>query len=228
MMTRRQALSVFVVSCGAPRAPGVPAQSADDQWFAITGDDGKPVPNMRLPVEVASEVDELDGAIWVGSPSREITLVEFFDYNCPYCRKAMPDLHGLMQDLPDLRLGLVNNAILSPASEEVARIEMAVVRLSGHERAYEFHRRLFERRGVIDCQKALDVGSAARRDQRACRHLRNQGRALGADAPGRVPRDGGNPVVSGRRHRPVRLSRAGVIEAHHWCRSGLRADQVLI
>ena len=40
---------------------------------------------------------------------------------------------------------------------EAARIETAVLRLGGPERAYEFHRRLFERRGVIDRQKALDV-----------------------------------------------------------------------
>ena len=94
VISRRQALAVLVASGGALSAPGVPAQSTD-QWFAVTGDDGKPVPNMRLPVEVASEIDELEGAIWVGSPSREITVVEFFDYNCPYCRNAMPDLHGL-------------------------------------------------------------------------------------------------------------------------------------
>ena len=73
MITRRQTLAVLVA---AGSAPGVPAQSTD-QWFAVMGDDGKPVPNMRLPVEVASEVDELEGAIWVGSPSREITIVEF-------------------------------------------------------------------------------------------------------------------------------------------------------
>src|SRR3954463_1569892 len=96
-ITRRQALSFLVASGGAPSGPGVLAQSTD-QWFAVTSDDGKPVPNMRLPVEVASEVDELQGVIWVGLPSREITLIEFFDYNCPYCRKAMPDLHWLMRD----------------------------------------------------------------------------------------------------------------------------------
>jgi|tagenome__1003787_1003787.scaffolds.fasta_scaffold20713974_2 hypothetical protein len=42
IINRRQALSVLVVSGGALRARGVPAQSTD-QWFAITGDEGKPI-----------------------------------------------------------------------------------------------------------------------------------------------------------------------------------------
>ena len=112
---------------------------------------------MRVPVEVAAEVDDLGGVIWTGSQSSSTTLVEFFDYNCPYCRKAAGDLHGLLREIPDLRLGLVNNPILSPSSEGAARIELAVLRLGGPLRANEFHLRLFGRRGVIDAGKALAV-----------------------------------------------------------------------
>lgn len=114
---------------------------------------------MRLPVEITSDIDELSGAIWIGSAARALTLVEFFDYNCPYCRKAAADLHRLMMDLRDLRLGLVNNPILSPASEQAARVEYAVQKLGGPAKAYEFHRRLFDGLGVIDCEKALDVAA---------------------------------------------------------------------
>ena len=56
----------------------------------------------------------------------------------------------------------MNNPILSPSLEGAARIELAVLRLGGPLRAYEFHRRLFERRGIIDSQKlavAEDLGA---------------------------------------------------------------------
>ena len=156
MLNRRQ----FVATLSGAAMTEAAALSAADQatqWFPITADDGKPVPNMRAPVELAAEVDDLGGVIWTGSQSSGPTLVEFFDYNCPYCRKAAGDLHALLREIPELRLVLVNNPILSPSSEGAARIELAVLRLGGPLRAYEFHRRLFERRGIIDSQKALAV-----------------------------------------------------------------------
>ncbi|HEX2726071.1 MAG TPA: DsbA family protein [Beijerinckiaceae bacterium] len=114
---------------------------------------------MRLPVEVTSELDDLVGVIWTGADSHVLTVVEFFDYNCPHCRRAMPDLHALLQEMRDLRVGLVNNPILSADSAQAAQVELAVLRLGGPGPAYEFHRRLFGRRGVIGRDKALDVAA---------------------------------------------------------------------
>ena len=91
-------------------------------WYAVTSDEGQPVQNMRLPVELFSEVDELPGLIRLGSEAPDVTLVEFYDYNCPFCRKAAKDLEALLGADKGLRLGLVNNPVLSPGSKEAARI----------------------------------------------------------------------------------------------------------
>ncbi len=64
-----------------------------------------------------------------------------------------------MQANPDLRVGLVNNAILLPKSEQAAKVELALLLSKGPEFAYEFHQKLFERRGIIDGAKALEVAS---------------------------------------------------------------------
>ena len=133
--------------------------NGQEQWFPIAGDDGKPISNMRLPVELTSEVDELEGIVWAGSSAPDVTVVEFFDYNCPSCRKAGKELHALLGAEADLRLGLVNNAILSPMSAQAAKVELAFLMMTGRASAYEFHRSLFERRGVIDGVKALDVAA---------------------------------------------------------------------
>jgi protein-disulfide isomerase len=155
---RRNAVLGLLAAGGLWRAGAAPAAAqATDQWFDITGDDGRPVSNMRLPVELTSEIEELAGAVWVGSSATHLTLVEFFDYNCPFCRRAAKDIHALMQRSPELRVGLVNNPILSPRSEQAARIELALLAMKGPAAAYAFHRGLFERRGPIDAQKALEV-----------------------------------------------------------------------
>lgn len=153
-LSRRSALVAlaFVGSASVPRASG-----AQEQWFAISSDDGKPVPNTRLPVELTSEVEELRGLYAIGAREPETTIVEFFDYNCPYCRAAAKDIHDLAHDTPGLRVGLVNNPVLSPRSAEAAKLELALLRSRGPEVAYSFHRAMFERRGTVGRSEALDT-----------------------------------------------------------------------
>jgi protein-disulfide isomerase len=50
-----------------------------------------------------------------GSPSGDVTVVEFFDYNCPYCRRVAPTVVELKQADPDLRLVYKEFPILGPA-----------------------------------------------------------------------------------------------------------------
>jgi protein-disulfide isomerase len=132
------------------------AQSGEG-WYPLKGDDGKPAANMRLPVELTSEIDQLSGVIWVGTADSAVTLYEFYDYNCPYCRVAATDLPKLMQGVPDLRLGLVNNAILGPGSVQASKVELAILRLKGQRAAYDFYHALFETRGAKDGLRALSV-----------------------------------------------------------------------
>jgi len=132
------------------------AQSGED-WHPLKGDDGKSVANARLPVELTGEIEHLPGVIWVGSKSTAVTLYEFYDYNCPYCRVAAKDLHRLVKKKPELRLGLINNAILSLGSMQAAKVELALLLLKGPAVAYEFHQRLFAMPGTNDGTRALKV-----------------------------------------------------------------------
>ena len=167
MMITRRGVVAGLAGTGAALGLSTTKAAGQEQWYPITGDDGKPLANMRLPIELTSEIEELQGVVWVGSPSPEITMVEFFDYNCPYCRRAAGDMPDLMRSTPSLRLGLVNNPVLSPMSAEAAKVELALLTIRGPEIVYEFHQRLFERRGTIDGSKGLAVAEAlglARKD----------------------------------------------------------------
>ncbi|RAI32939.1 disulfide bond formation protein DsbA, partial [Rhodoplanes roseus] len=62
----------------------------------------------------------------LGNPDGAVTLVEFFDYNCGYCRRAYPDMMALIDNNPDLKMVLKEFPILSEGSVQAARIAVAV------------------------------------------------------------------------------------------------------
>lgn len=129
---------------------------AQDAWFALKGEDGTPVANHRVPVELESQIESLPGIVVVGNPHGDVTLVEFYDLNCPYCRKAAEDVGALMQADKELRLVLVPFPVLGIPSIAAARVELAVAKLVP-DRFYEFHRKIYAGRGVVDGNRALAV-----------------------------------------------------------------------
>jgi protein-disulfide isomerase len=134
------------------------AAAQDSRAFDIFGDDGKRVANYRLPSELS--LTGLPGVTWVGSASPDVTLVEFSDYNCPYCRKAAPDLDALVTKDTSFRLGLVNNAIIGLGSVQSAKVQQAVLKLYGPKRAYEFHKAMLAHRGGNDGPVALEIAQS--------------------------------------------------------------------
>lgn len=161
MIERRTMLSGLMAAVGmAAGRPSRALAQAANQWFAVTGDDGHPVPNMRAPIELVEDIEELPGAIWSGPPSSAVKLVEFYDYNCPWCRAAESVRDELRRTNPDLRVGIVNNPILSPGSVQAAKVDLAILKLKGAKASYELHQRLFAKPGRIDGPRALDVAAA--------------------------------------------------------------------
>ena len=160
-IARRGLLASGLGAAAATILRAGPARSqAANQWFAVTGDDGHPVPNMRVPVELSDDIEELPGAIWGGNPSAAVTLVEFYDLNCPWCRGAAKSLDELMRQDKDIRVGLVNNPILSPASAQAAKVQLAVLKTKGAAAAHGLMERLFAAPGRIDGPRALDAAVA--------------------------------------------------------------------
>jgi protein-disulfide isomerase len=98
------------------------------------------------------------GGIEVGNNQGDITIVEFFDYNCPYCRSSAKALDDFLAADRNIRLVLVNYPVLSVASIEAGRVALAFADLRPRQYA-DFHRRLFARRGRIDGEAALAVAA---------------------------------------------------------------------
>jgi len=73
----------------------------------------------------ASQLFHEPGAISVGNPNGDVTIVEFFDYHCTYCRKVVGDLTSLVKQDGNIKLILKDFPILSKESEFAARAAIA-------------------------------------------------------------------------------------------------------
>ena len=113
--------------------------------------------------EQAGKITELKDTILnsehqavLGNPNGRVTLVEFFDYNCGYCKRALNDMLALMESNPDLRVVMKEFPILSEGSMEAARISVAVKNLDP-DLYLDYHRELLARGGQANLQKATSI-----------------------------------------------------------------------
>lgn len=155
-------LLIFALLLGAP--VNASAQNLKHD-FKIAGPDGSPVANHRISAEQAAAVAKLPGVVVVGNPNGDVTLAEFYDLNCPYCRRASADVDALLRSDKNLRVILVPFPVLGIASIQAGRVELAVRKLSNPQTFYAFHRKIYEGRGVIDGNRALAVANELKIDQ---------------------------------------------------------------
>jgi protein-disulfide isomerase len=96
--------------------------------------------------------------VTIGNRQGDVTLVEFFDYNCGYCKRALSDMLNLMKEDPKLRVVLKEFPVLGPGSVEAAQVAVAVRMQDPSGKKYlEFHQKLLGGRGPADRTHALAV-----------------------------------------------------------------------
>ena len=81
------------------------------------------------------------------NPNGDVTLVEFFDYNCPYCRQMAPVMLEAEKSDPQLRIVYKEFPILGPNSVHAAKAALAAHKQGKY---LAFHKALFEGRGTVD------------------------------------------------------------------------------
>lgn len=79
------------------------------------------------------------GAV-LGNPSGSVTLVEFSDYACTYCRQSLSEVAALIAANPDLRVVIREFPILSPESADAARMALAA---AGQGKFARFHEAMY-------------------------------------------------------------------------------------
>ena len=117
---------------------------------------------------VAMYADEIfdDGVSWVGgNPDGDVTLVEFMDYRCGYCRRAVPEVDSLLSTDGNIRLIIKEFPILGETSVISSRFAIATQMVAGDDAYKQVHDALIDYSG--------DMGDVA---------LRRLAEGLGLDA----------------------------------------------
>ncbi|MCR9134572.1 MAG: DsbA family protein [Alphaproteobacteria bacterium] len=95
----------------------------------------------------------------LGNPEGSVTIVEFFDYNCGFCKRAMKDMEEIIASDPDVRFILKEFPILGEDSTAAHTVSAALHRVAP-EHYNAFHLELLGGRGSATEQKAIDVATS--------------------------------------------------------------------
>jgi protein-disulfide isomerase len=109
-------------------------------------------------VKNAKAMFQSPGDVVIGNPKGSVTLVEFFDYNCGYCKKSFTDIVKLSQSDKDLRIVLKEFPILSPGSVMAARAALAAHR---QDKYWELHQAFMGFAGQKDEATVLAIAEQA-------------------------------------------------------------------
>ncbi|MBN9049310.1 MAG: thioredoxin domain-containing protein [Rhizobiales bacterium] len=150
----RTVLAGFLLASGLAAASA--AQFGDAQ-YAIKADDGSEMTNFDLSPELVKRMQGLESLIPVGNPSGDVTLYQFYDLNCPFCREAAHDVDALLKADPKLKLVFVPYPVLSVASVQGGLVEVIAARMLPPEKFLELHRQIYAGRGVVDGMRVLDA-----------------------------------------------------------------------
>lgn len=108
----------------------------------------------KMVAEHAKEIYRAPNAPVAGNPDGDITVVEFFDYNCGYCKRGFAEVAKLVEQDKNVRVVFKEFPILTEGSEQAARVALAS-RMQG--KYWEVHRDLIQTKGAVNEAVALKV-----------------------------------------------------------------------
>ena len=111
-----------------------------------------------MPDELRQALERDPTAPVLGNPDGDITLTEFFDYNCPFCRKMVQPMHRLILSDPQLRVVFREWPVFGEDSEYAARASLASLQQG---RYWQMHTAMFRTRGRVGEEAAMRAASEA-------------------------------------------------------------------
>lgn len=113
----------------------------------------------RLKAALAANADSLfrdPDAPVAGNPKGDVTVVEFFDYNCGVCKSGFADMAKMIEEDGNIRFVLKEFPILGRGSQEAAQVAIAL-NITAPEKYMDFHKKMFALRGGANAERALAV-----------------------------------------------------------------------
>lgn len=138
ILNRRSALQLGIGAAGA-MALGLPALAAEEN---------------PMPAELRKSLEHSPLTPVLGNPKGDITLTEFFDYNCPFCRKSVPDIHRLITEDKNLRVVFWEWAVFGEGSVIATQISLASLKQGKY---WQFHSTLMGISGKANEKTAMEA-----------------------------------------------------------------------
>jgi protein-disulfide isomerase len=130
--------------------------------------DAQRVAQLGVIQEARDEIFHSSADGIVGNPQGKVTIVEFYDYNCGYCKRAMEDMHALTKADPELRFVLKEFPVLGPDSQKASIVSMAFHMIMP-EKYGEFHEALLGGSGRATEDAAIKVALSLGADEATLR-----------------------------------------------------------
>ena len=105
---------------------------------------------------LTSELSQNSGSPVIGNPAGDITIVEFFDYRCGYCKRVFPTIQALLKEDGNIRYVLKELPILGPDSLFASQAALAVWNTTP-EKYLPFHAALMASRGNLNAEKIFAI-----------------------------------------------------------------------
>lgn len=96
-----------------------------------------------------SEIKKNKSLPMAGNKDGDVTIVEFFDYNCGYCHKALSEVKDLLETEKDAKIVFIDMPILGPQSTEAAKWAIAA-NMQAPEKYFELHKAIMDHKGPKD------------------------------------------------------------------------------
>ena len=93
----------------------------------------------------------------VGNPNGDVTLVEFFDFNCGFCKKGLADIQKVLDTDKNVRVIFKEFPILAPGSRDASVVALALREQFDKDKLMKFHTNLLNSKGSVGKEQALGV-----------------------------------------------------------------------
>jgi protein-disulfide isomerase len=132
--------------------------------------------SQMVPIELVEDTLALPSSVQLGHKHGDVIMVEYFDYNCPYCKRSAQELPALLKAEPDLTYVLVNFAVLGIPSVTATKAALAYLQLYGPDKYLPLHLALFRMKGAVDGGRVLAEAERLGGDRKRLEEIGNEER----------------------------------------------------
>jgi protein-disulfide isomerase len=112
--------------------------------------------NSQIIADNRKQIFNTSNGMYSGNLDSKNVIIEFFDYNCSYCKKAHEDILKIEQNTKDIKVIYKNFPILSESSKKLAEIALFIAK-DNNEKFIKFHNLIMSRKGLINKSQLKDI-----------------------------------------------------------------------